>query len=84
MTAIAQSALIPAPLPSRPAEDRPAGQPGENGEVGEGEFPQGAGSVLGVWTLGLGLLGDSESFSVLFFKNRRNISVYRQNNSKNG
>ena len=65
MTAIAQSALIPAPLPSRPVDS--PGRPLGEGVEGEGEFPQGAGSVLGVWTLGLGLLGDSESFYFLFF-----------------
>lgn len=30
------------------------------GEVLDIEYPEGAASVLGVWTLGLGLLGDSE------------------------
>lgn len=31
------------------------------GEVVNIDYPEGASSVIGVWTLGLGLLGDSES-----------------------
>ena len=36
------------------------------GEVVNIEYPEGASSVVGVWTLGLGLLGDSESSRYIY------------------
>ena len=48
------------------------------GEVLNIDYPEGASSVIGVWTLGLGLLGDSESSSTYICKSylmSYNVSV---------